>query len=176
MHISEEEYNNVRLNKEQYPDYYVGFIGFCATFGSKYFGGYARGYKADGITPRDIPNESIRNLLVQIPRLKDVNYSCGDYRNVGIIQPAVIYCDKPYDAPTKYATESFNHNEFWEWARERSKQDYLLISEYNAPNDFECIWSKPVTTSLKVKEHENRVEKLFIYKYGKYADYMKGNN
>ena len=40
----------------------------------------------------------------------------------------------------------------------------VLISEYNAPNDFECIWSKDVTTSLKVHEHENRTEKLFVYK------------
>ena len=46
--ISEDEYNSVRLNKENYPDYYVGLVGFCSTFGSKYFGGYARGFKADG--------------------------------------------------------------------------------------------------------------------------------
>ena len=53
QHISEEEYNDVRLNKDNYPKWYVGFVGFCATFGAKYFGGYARGFKADGITPRD---------------------------------------------------------------------------------------------------------------------------
>ena len=47
LHISEEEYNNVRLNKDKYPDYYVGLVGFNSTFGAKYFGGYARGFKAD---------------------------------------------------------------------------------------------------------------------------------
>ena len=61
--ISEDEYNSVRLNKENYPDYYVGLVGFCSTFGSKYFGGYARGFKVDGVTPRDIPNEAIRNIM-----------------------------------------------------------------------------------------------------------------
>ncbi len=38
------------------------------------------------------------------------------------------------------------------------------MSEYNAPDDFECIWNKNVTTSLKVHKHEDRVEKLFTYK------------
>lgn len=45
--ISEKEYLMVRDNKEKYPDWYVGLVGFCATFGSKYFGGYARGLKED---------------------------------------------------------------------------------------------------------------------------------
>lgn len=49
--ITEEEYNEVRLNKEKYPDYYVALVGFCATFGNKYFGGYARGFKAGKVKP-----------------------------------------------------------------------------------------------------------------------------
>ena len=53
--ITEEEYNKVRLNKDKYEKWYVGFVGFCATFGAKYFGGYARGFKEDKITPRYIP-------------------------------------------------------------------------------------------------------------------------
>lgn len=79
MHISEEEYNKVRKNKELYPDYYVGLVGFNATFGSRYFGGYARSFKADGITPRDQSNEALRNLLKQVPNIVDVNFVCGNY-------------------------------------------------------------------------------------------------
>jgi hypothetical protein len=68
--ITEEEYNQVRLNKELYPAWYVGLVGFCGTFGSKYFGGYARGNDAKG-NKRDIPNEAIRNLVCQQPKLKN---------------------------------------------------------------------------------------------------------
>lgn len=60
--ITEEEYNNVKNNKNKYPKYYVGLVGFCASYSAKYFGGYARGFKSDGITSRDMPNEAIRNL------------------------------------------------------------------------------------------------------------------
>lgn len=166
LHISEEEYNSVKENKSRYPDYYVGLVGFNATFGSKYFGGYARGFKADNITPRDIPNEALRNLSEQIPNILDVEFLCSDYRDnkYSNIKNAVIYCDPPYQGTTKYAVDTFNYECFWNWCREMNKNNYVFISEYNAPEDFECIWSKGVTTSLKVNEHENRIEKLFIYR------------
>lgn len=157
---------NVKNNKSNYPDYYVGLVGFNATFGSKYFGGYARGFKADKVTPRDIPNEALRNLSEQIPNIIDVEFLCGDYRNNRYteLKNAVIYCDPPYQGTTKYATDTFDYKTFWNWCREMSKNNYVFISEYNAPEDFLCIWSKGVTTSLKVHEHENRTEKLFVYK------------
>lgn len=166
MHISEEEYNKVRANKELYPDYYIGLVGFNATFGSKYFGGYARGFKADKVTPRDIPNEAIRNLKSQIPKIRDVEFICGNYLDnlYSEIKNAVIYCDPPYQGTTKYATDTFDYESFWNWCREISKYNYIFVSEYNAPKDFKSIWQKEVTTSLKVHEHEDRVEKLFTYK------------
>ena len=166
MHISEDEYNDVRLNRDNYPDYYVGLVGFNATFGSKYFGGYARGFKADKITPRDIPNEAIRNLMEQVPKIQDVKFICDDYLtlNETNMNNWVIYCDPPYQDTTKYVTGGFEYDTFWQWVRDTSKNNYVFVSEYNAPKDFECIWQKNVTTSLKVHEHENRVEKLFTYK------------
>ena len=164
-HISEEEYNKVRENKKLYPDYYVGFVGFNSTFGAKYFGGYARCFKANKITPRDISNEAYRNLMKQMPQITNVNFLCSDYKNNKYcdLQNALIYCDPPYQDTTKYATETFDHEEFWNWCREMSEHNKIFVSEYNAPDDFDCIWSKQVTTSLKVHEHEDRIEKLFTY-------------
>ena len=45
--ILEETYKEVKNNKEKYEDWYVGLVGFCASFGAKYFGGYARDNKND---------------------------------------------------------------------------------------------------------------------------------
>ena len=123
LHVSEEEYNKVRNNKKDYPDYYVGLIGFNATFGSKYFGGYARGFKADKVTPRDIPNEALRNLSEQIPNIQNIKFLCSDYRNneYANLRDAVIYCDPPYQGTTKYATDSFDYDMFWNWCRRLKK-------------------------------------------------------
>lgn len=79
------------------------------------------------------------------------------------MKDAVIYCDPPYLGTTKYSTKDIDHNAFWDWCRKMSKDNYVFVSEYSAPNDFECVWSKETTTSLKVHEHEPRVEKLFRY-------------
>ena len=44
--ISEDIYNSVKNNRNNYDEWYVGLVGFCANFGAKYFGGYAMS-KAD---------------------------------------------------------------------------------------------------------------------------------
>ena len=44
-----------------------------------------------------------------------------------------------------------------------SKDNIVLISEYNMPNDFECIWEKEHKTSLDKNDNQKiRIEKLFI--------------
>lgn len=60
-HISEEEYKRVKNSKEKYPKWYVGLVGFCSTYGSRWFEGYARSFKSDGVTPRDMSGEKINN-------------------------------------------------------------------------------------------------------------------
>ena len=50
-----------------------------------------------------------------------------------------------------------------------SKNNVVLISEYNMPDDFECIWEKESKVNFdsnrKSDDNKNkRVEKLFIIK------------
>ena len=45
--ILESTYNDVKNNKEKYEKWYLGLVGFCSSFGAKYFGGYARDSKED---------------------------------------------------------------------------------------------------------------------------------
>lgn len=128
--ISEDEYNSVRLNKENYPDYYVGLVGFCSTFGSKYFGGYARGFKADGVTPRDIPNEAIRNIMKQVPLIQDVKLTSKNYLDIDMntLSGALIYCDPPYKGVTKYSTGEFDYEQFYDWCRKVADTNILCFN------------------------------------------------
>lgn len=165
--ISEEEYNRVKNNKEQYEDWYVGLVGFCATFGAKYFGGYARGYNVDGVIPRDHPNEGIRNLQNQSQNIQDITFECKsfseykpkEYKN------CVFYLDPPYRHTLSYSTGGFKYDEFDKWAIELAKNNTVLISEYELPEDkFECIWSKHVKVGISGQgdiKNKKRVEKLF---------------
>lgn len=160
LHINEEEYIRVRDNKENYPDYYVGLVGFCSSWGSKWFGGYGREYKFNEV--KSISNKRIRNLLSQLPKIKNVDFICDNYLNLDYPESAVIYCDPPYANKNKYYHIDFDSNVFWNWCRDQSKKNILFISEYQAPSDFKCIWSKNVKTGLNMNNDVQRVEKLFI--------------
>lgn len=165
--ISEEEYHNVKQNKNRYEPWYVGLVGFCASFGAKYFGGYARGYKSDKVTPVDISNEAIRNLQKQAPNLQDITFECksfldynpADYKN------CAFYLDPPYRKTLSYKTGKFPYEEFDKWAIELAKNNTVLISEYEMPEEyFECIWVKEVKVGISVQgdiKNRKRVEKLF---------------
>ena len=163
--ISEEEYKKVKNNKEDYEKWYVGLVGFCGSFGAKYFGGFARRKNGD-----DVPAQAIRSVEKQRKNLKNIKFKHCSFTQINKnISNYVIYCDPPYRNTTKYKTEIFPYEEFYNWCREMSKNNTVLISEYNMPDDFECIWQKETKVNFdsnrKQKEETNkRIEKLFIYK------------
>ena len=166
--ILENEYKEVKQNKENYPDWYLGLVGFCASFGAKYFGGYARDSKDDHSGKWSAG--AIRNLKKQISNIKDVKFINLNFQSLPLdkIKNYVIYCDIPYRGTTKYATDSFPYEEFYEWVKVASVNNTVLISEYSMPDDFTCIWQKETKTLLdsnksKADKNNIRIEKLFTY-------------
>ena len=167
--ILEEEYKTVQNNKENYPDWYLGLVGFCASFGAKYFGGYARDSKSDNSGKWSAG--AIKNLKKQLPQIKEVKFWNARFQDLPLdkIKGYVIYCDIPYRGTTKYQTDDFPYEEFYDWVKAASVNNIVLISEYSMPEEFTCIWQKETKTLLdsnKNKSDDNniRVEKLFTYK------------
>ena len=168
-HISEGEYLKVKNNKNNYEDWYVGLVGFCATFGAKWFGGYARGFKADGVTLRDLPNEAIRNLKRQSKDLQGIIFNCCSYEDINKdIKNFVIYADPPYRNSTNgYINGYFDYNKFYNWCYDMAKNNTVLVSEYNIDNDrFECIWSKNTNVMIDSNKTNGskRIERLYKVK------------
>lgn len=160
--ISEEEYHNVKKNPDSYKPWYVGLVGFCGSFGAKYFGGYARRSNGD-----DVPAQAIRSLKKQSPHLQGITFECKSFTdyNPSEYKNCVFYLDPPYRKTLSYSTGGFQYEEFDKWAIELAKNNTVLISEYEMPDDkFECIWSKEVTVGISGQgdiKNKKRVEKLF---------------
>lgn len=162
--ITEDEYNAMKANPNAYPDWYVGLVGFC-TFGAKWWGGYPRGFKADGVTPRDITNEAIRNLKKQASALKNIEFECMDFREIYELDGYVVYADPPYRDTTKYVTGDFDYDKFYAWCKETAKNNTVLISEYWMPDDgFECIWQGNLKCTLDKSSRTDKVERLYLCK------------
>lgn len=135
----------------------TAFIGIGCSFGGKWFGGYARSAE------RNYCTNARNSLLRQLPKIKDVLFKDRDYRN-WIPYNCLVYCDPPYQGTTGYK-DKFDHEVFWSTMREWSKNNTVIISEYKAPEDFECVLEIPTKTDMRVAgKQESRIEKLFQYK------------
>ena len=162
--VTEDWYNEIKNNPERYRPHLVGFVGIGCSYGGKWWGGYARGANSKGVE-RNYCAESRANILKQRDGLIGVDIRHGSYRDLEIPDQSVIYCDPPYRQATGYKIR-FNHEEFWEWCQAQAKAGHqVFVSEYEAPDDFECVWSKVVNNTLvKNTGAKQGVERLFIYK------------
>lgn len=171
-YVDEETYKDVRENKDKHDDHFVGFVGFGCSYSGKWFGGFARNVRKDAPdaeilnkTKRNYCAESKRNIMRQASKLQDVILYNVDYWMMYIPLNSIIYCDPPYAGTTKYK-DGFDHDTFWKWCREMVRVGHtVFVSEYNAPEDFECVWEKTVNNTLtKDTGSKQGVEKLFVYK------------
>lgn len=169
--VSEEMYNDVKddyLNRQhKYDDYIIGYVGTCCSFGGSWFNGYAR---FNPNKNEDHIKEAYNGLKKQVENFKSLEktlFIYNSYEQVPLFPNQVVYCDPPYASTKKYESD-FDNDAFWEWARKASKTvKHLYISEYDAPEDFECIWQMEKKDSLgtqKGKKQNTKVEKLFTLK------------
>lgn len=162
-YMTREEYNDIKDNKEKHDEALVAIAGFCATYNAKWFGGYAGIVNTKAGTVRNYYDESIRNIQKQLPQVQDVKFKNMCYTDIVGIKDTLVYCDPPYQSTTGYK-DAIDYEEYWGWVRELSKDNVVLCSEYNAPDDFVCIYQKTLTTTLDKNSRKKDVEKLFIHK------------
>lgn len=163
-YITKEEYQAVKTNKDNYPDWYVGFIGFVCSFRGKFFNGYAGITTVSNDKQRNYIKEKRNNILKQSTKISDVKFECSSYDALEIPANSIIYCDPPYNDTSTYKTGAFDSDKFWQWCRDKVKEGHkVFVSEYNAPDDFICVWQKDINSNLGGTS-KTATEKLFIYK------------
>lgn len=155
--ITEEQYDQLATEK---PSALRGFVGFGCSFYGKFFGGFGRDPKM-----RDFATLAKENMERLRPLIQGVEFTCEPYWEYPG-DADTLYCDPPYQGATDYSVGKFDSSEFWEWVRLQSKRRKVFVSEYVAPEDFEAIWSRPYTTTVKDKTGKGirTMEKLFKLK------------
>ena len=99
--------------------------------------------------------------MKQVERLQGTIFTSSSYCDITLPENSIIYCDPPYEGVAGYK-DKFNHIAFWQWCREKTNEGHsVFISEYNAPNDFECLWQSELKTNMNAKYETKPVEKLF---------------
>lgn len=168
--VTKEHYSNVRnsfnLKDGGYEDWYIGAIGFLASYNGRFFdGGYAGLVETKSGVTRNYYDEAKRNLEQQVKSLKDIKFECHSYLETSpSLNGWVIYCDPPYRDTKQYgSSKNFNHDSFWQWVRYMSKNNIVLVSECQAPNDFKVIWEQEVLRTVDNTKRVKSTEKLFVF-------------
>ena len=159
--VTEQEYNDM---KGLPAASVTSWVRFGASFGGKFEDGFARGKNNSGES-RNYTRETKRSALKQQPLLQGVQFTHGCYQDLDVAN-ALIYCDPPYANTAGYKTGDFNHDEFFDWCRaQAAKGNVVFVSEYNAPDDFVCLWQGEIKTnfaSSRTAATHNAVERLFM--------------
>ena len=160
--VSESLFNKLKSSKEHSA--LRAFIGFGMSFGGDFFAGYIQKYS--GTSGRNFYKELLNFYKKISPILKKetIKFLNKSYEYFSKKSGYVIYCDPPYSNTTGYKTGSFDNEKFWNTMRKMSKNNYVFISEENAPNDFVSIWSKSKFRSLTPSKTFHSSEYLFVKK------------
>lgn len=129
-------------NKDsKYNDWYLAAVGILGSNNNKLFnkGKFSKSY-----------NDNKDYLIEQSKYLKDITFTCSDYRKLDI-ENSLIYIDAPRKSNSK---TKFKIDELWEKAREWSKNNIVLVSEITTPDDFVEVWRE---------NNDKSCEKLFIH-------------
>ncbi|MDX9695392.1 MAG: DNA adenine methylase [Bacteroidales bacterium] len=156
--ISEKDYIDIKNNKDNYPKWLVGYVGFNLSFGAKFFGGYRR----DKAGQRDYQNEAQQNIKAQQENLIGIDFVCCSYDKLEIPNDSIIYCDPPYRDTTKYK-DCIDYEKFYNWCIQKQKDGHkVFISEYWMPEPFKCVYEKNVSANLSVNlKGITKTEKLY---------------
>lgn len=166
--LSEMEFNAAKALPNSNP--LKAFAAFGCAFGGR--GGFARrklrlvrGKPMVG--EREAAAQSRSALIRDAAFLRDrgIRPRCASFFDIPISQEyEVLYCDPPYAGTTGYSgTAVFDHERFWSRCREWAATGVrVFVSEYTAPLDAICVWSKGVKSTVsRDKSAKPRVEKLF---------------
>lgn len=168
--VDKETYLDVRKNPDKYDDHFVGYCGTCCTFN----GMWMRAFAPNGYEYKDKNGKfyiynyqtiKTNNILKQISNLKGIEISSVDYQNMVIPPNSIIYCDAPYTTTIKEKMykDKFDFEMYYEWLRDMSKEHTVYVSEYNMPDDFECVLEIQMKSAFR-NDKTHSVEKLFKLK------------
>ena len=133
-----------------------------------------RGYKQTETYKRAIEQpkqlEQLTRLggLERLERIDEVKATNKSYHDFSEVSGAILYLDPPYEGTTQYGyINSFDSQEFYDWAFEMAKTNIVIISSYSISDErFEVVYSfdKARGTFQGGQSNKAKNEKLFMVK------------
>lgn len=165
--VSREEYEYIRAHKDEYPKWFVAYVGFCCSFNAKFFEGYA------GKRYQDRSRVAIFKQFTPLYHdgLRGVQFFSGSYDELDIPAGAMLYLDPPYINTGEYrkangSVNCFDYDKFYEWClTQHDRGCDVFLSEYTMPytGQWETVWTQVKRNNMCINKGKAKynVEKLF---------------
>lgn len=106
--------------------------------------------------------------LEQLQKVNKIKATNKSYHDFSEVSGAILYLDPPYEeSHQKSYINSFNSQEFYDWAFEMAKTNIVIISSYSISDErFEavCSFDKARSTLQNGTSNNRKTEKLFMVK------------
>ena len=110
--------------------------------------------------------------LKQLENIQDIEangkikFYNKDYKEFSEIKNSILYLDPPYKKTKKaYKHSNLDHEGFYKWCKNMSKENIVLISGYHMPDDFEVVYEfTKAKSTMQSGTHESKYEKLYMIK------------
>lgn len=106
--------------------------------------------------------------LEQLQKVNKIKATNKSYHDFSEVSGAILYLDPPYEGSNqKSYINSFNSQEFYDWAFEMAKTNIVIISSYSISDErFEavCSFDKARSTLQNGTSNNRKIEKLFMVK------------
>ena len=106
--------------------------------------------------------------LEQLQKVNKIKATNKSYHDFSEVSGAILYLDPPYEeSHQKSYINSFNSQEFYDWAFEMANTNIVIISSYSISDErFEavCSFDKARSTLQNGTSNNRKTEKLFMVK------------
>ena len=152
---------------KRYPDWYIGAVGFLASYNGRFFdGGYSGIVHTKAGTVRNYYDEGRRNLMEQIPYLTGIGFRYCDYAEY---RPAdwghcLFYCDPPYKG-TKAVRGQAKTLTMIGFGSGPGTWQFITSfwsARAGAPEDIRCIWERPIKRTIDNNKRVDTIERLYL--------------
>lgn len=134
------------------------------------FSGYKKTSTFKKVADKGVQFQRFQSVerLEQLQQLQQANkfeYYSNDYKHYSNITNSILYLDPVYNQITqsRYGVDKFDHESFYRWCIEMSKNNIVLISEYSMPRQFECVFEfKKARPTMQQGGRHKKYEKLFM--------------
>ena len=105
--------------------------------------------------------------LERLQQLDEVKATNKSYHDFSEVSGAILYLDPPYEGTIQESyINSFDSQEFYDWAFEMAKTNIVIISSYSISDErFEAVYSfDKARSTIKGGTRNDKCEKLFMVK------------